>query len=381
MQTIAGIHFNVSLPESFWSLYLAHIKQQPASQANISSGYFSLLRNYQRYSWLLPYLYGASPMVGKSFVAAEQTSLPLQSLGKDSWYLPYGTSLRMSDLGYTNDAQSELRICYNNIDNYVQLLRKATQTPSPMYAKFTGKVNGEYQQLNSNILQIENELYSSVRPKQPTLSLEKPTDALAQRGVSYVEVRVLDVNPFSPVGITLEQMRFLDVFLVYCLVKPSPQFDDASAREAEGNLGIAILEGRKPGITLNRDGQPIALAEWATQLFDEMRSIAELLDKANGTAAYSTALELEKRAVVDPNLTISGRLLSRLLDSDVVVDHRDLALQLGQQYQRHFRETPYQLYQANFFDKQAELSRSLQTQIEAEDAVDFERFLQVQFGS
>ena len=380
MQTISGIHFNFSLPESFWRVYLPLIKEQESNQDNISAAYFSILRNYKRYSWVLPYLYGASPAMCGSFIGDQKTALPFKTFGKGSLYLPYATSLRMSDLGYTNDAQSGLRICYNDVNNYVKLLREATQTPSPLYAKFAGKVNGEYQQLNSNILQIENELYSPIRPKQPTISLEKPTDALAERGVSYVEVRVLDVNPFSPVGLTLQQMRFLDVFLLYCLVKPSPYFDAASFEEADRNMETTILEGRKPGVGLHRDGESIQLVEWANKIFAEMDGIADMLDKANNTNEYSAALNQEKLAVADPNLTVSGRLLSALLDTDKVIDNGEFALQLSEQYRQHFAATPYQIHDDNFFAKQAELSWASQKQIESEDAINFDQFMQAQFG-
>ncbi len=162
------------------------------------------------------------------FCRAVNLNTKFQTLGKGSLYLPYATSLRMSDLGYTNSAQSSLNISYNNLPDYIQGLRQAISTPSAEYASIGIKVDGEYQQLNSNILQIENEFYSTIRPKRTTQSGERPTCALKRRGVEYIEVRALDVNPFSAVGINAEQMRFLDLFLIYCLLEQSP---DLSAEE------------------------------------------------------------------------------------------------------------------------------------------------------
>ena len=84
------------------------------------------------------------------------------------------------------------------------------------------KVDGRYHQLNSNILQIENEYYSFIRPKRVARSGERPTKALRRAGVEYVEVRALDVSAFDPVGVNQNKLRFLEVFLALCLMKESP---------------------------------------------------------------------------------------------------------------------------------------------------------------
>ncbi|MEP4300258.1 MAG: glutamate--cysteine ligase, partial [Paraglaciecola sp.] len=183
MQAISGVHFNFSLPDEFWEKWLADDSTIKADKDSISSAYFGLIRNYRRFCWVIPYLYGASPALCRSFIKGKETGLPFKTLGKGTYYLPYATSLRMSDLGYTNSAQSGLNICYNKVDSYIASLRAAINQPSENYEMFAGKKDGKYQQLNSNVLQIENELYSPIRPKQPTRSLEKPTDALDERGV------------------------------------------------------------------------------------------------------------------------------------------------------------------------------------------------------
>ena len=182
MQAIAGVHFNFSLPEEFWQHWLEKAEGAKHDKDAVSAAYFGLIRNYRRFCWLIPYLFGASPALCGSFIKGKESTLPFKKLGEGTYYLPYATSLRMSDLGYTNSAQSDLAICYNQVDSYINSLRGAINTPSSEYEKFAGKVDGQYQQLNANVLQIENELYSPIRPKQPTKSLEKPTDALAERG-------------------------------------------------------------------------------------------------------------------------------------------------------------------------------------------------------
>jgi len=379
MQTISGVHFNFSFATDMWDEYLPLVCGQEVNQDNISAGYFHLIRNYRRFCWILPYLFGASPTMCQSFLGDKKTNLELQRFGKGSLYLPHATSLRMSDLGYTNSAQSGLQICYNQVDSYIKALRKAIQTPSPLYDKFNGKIDGEFQQLNSNVLQIENELYSPIRPKQPTISLEKPTDALDDRGVSYIEVRVLDVNPFSPVGVSEQQMRFLDVFLLYCLLKPSEPFDWDSYSVTEQNLNRVVTQGRDPELTLLNNGKEVRLRELGSQLMQEMQAAAELLDTANECTSYSEALEKESQCIENPELTLSGQVAEALFSGAQPKDNGEFGLELAEKYRQHFMSSDYQVYSEAFFAQQMEQSLSLQQQIESEDNINFDTFMQQNF--
>ncbi|MCY7296582.1 glutamate--cysteine ligase [Alteromonas sp. a30] len=380
MQTISGIHFNFSLPDAFWQAYLPEVSDAGTGQNVISAAYFALVRNYRRFCWLLPYLYGASPTMCSSFLGSKNSNMNFEKFGKGSLYLPDATSLRMSDLGYTNNDQSRLRICYNHLDTYIAALRKAINTPSPQYEAYGGKVDGQFRQLNSNILQIENELYSPIRPKQPTISLEKPTDALESRGVSYIEVRVMDVNPFSPVGISQQQMHFLDVFLLYCLLKPSDEFDMPGYEETERNLKRVVVSGRRKGLMLEKNGVEIGLREWGNEMLDEMAEIASLLDKANQTQVYTQALAKEKQAVNDASLTLSGQIVERLFATGETLDNGKFGLTLADQYRQNFLKSNYQILNEAFFKQQAELSLKQQALVESEDKVDFDTFMHQKFG-
>ena len=224
MQVIAGVHFNYSLPESFWPIYKELLEENELSLKDFQSEqYFCLVRNLQRYGWLIPYLFGASPAVCKSFLGGAKTNL--QDFNENTYYEPYATSLRMGDIGYQNNKENEtgVKACYRSLDSYVQTLQCAIETPFPEYEKIGVKVNGKYQQLNANLLQIENEYYSTVRPKQITQGNEKPIIALKKRGVQYVELRSLDVNAFDPLGINETQLRFIEIFMLFCLLSESDQ--------------------------------------------------------------------------------------------------------------------------------------------------------------
>jgi len=217
MQCIAGIHYNFSLPEALWPLLRASEGSAEEARDYQSSAYIALIRNFRRYSWLLMYLFGASPTLDKGFLRGRPHQL--EELDAETLFLPYATSLRMSDLGYQSNAQAGLTPCYNNLASYTDSLRKAVGTPYPPYVEVGTHVDGEWVQLNTNILQIENEYYSNIRPKRVTYTGERPIQALTSRGVQYVEVRCLDINPFLPVGIDLTEARFLDAFLLFCALE------------------------------------------------------------------------------------------------------------------------------------------------------------------
>lgn len=378
MQAISGVHFNFSLPDDFWSLWLDKAQGEAANQTTQSAAYFAMIRNYRRFCWLIPYLYGASPAICGSFIKGKETKLPFKKLGRGTYYLPYATSLRMSDLGYTNSAQSGLNICYNNVDDYIKSLRAAINKPSKLFAQFADKKDGQYQQLNANVLQIENELYSPIRPKQPTKPLEKPSEALAKRGVSYIEVRALDVNPFSAIGIEKNQFYFLDVFLLYCVTRPSSIMNAEQFQETELNLRAVVDRGRDPELNLSNEQQRIGMQEWALQLFAEMYDVALVLDEANNNQNYSHALAQEKQKLLDPSLTPSGQILAQLLEQQT--DNGTWGLSLADNYKKQLIQDDYVFMNAEELAEHARLSIEKQELLEQQDTLTFDDFLDNYFS-
>lgn len=377
MQAISGVHFNFSLPYNFWQAYQALLLPDSDLQDFISEHYMALIRNYKRYVWLIVYLFGASPAMCKSFLEGRKTKYDFQSLG-NSLYLPYATSLRMSDLGYTNSAQSVLNISYNSLPEYISGLSNAISLPSAEYENIGVKVNGEYQQLNSNVLQIENEFYSTIRPKRTILSAERPTCALARRGVEYIEVRALDVNPYSSTGITAEQIYFLDVFLVYCLLDDSPAMSAEQQQCTEQNLHKVVSEGRRKGLELIQDGKPRLMLNWAEQLFSDMAPIAGWLDDAYKTTKYQDALKTFSKCLADPSETVSGKFLQYLLSEQR--ENGSYILSLSRQYKQQLVSEPYQYYTESQFTDAARLSLQQQQKIEQADSLSFEQYLKQYFA-
>ncbi len=310
MQTIAGVHFNYSLPESFWASYAQLLGDGRDEDVFRSDHYLAMVRNTRRFGWILLYLFGASPALCKSF--AGESIASMSSLNDDTWYEPFATSLRMSDLGYNNQSQSLLNISLTDIDSYIHDLSAAIKTPEPAYEKIGVKVDGKYRQLSANLLQIENEYYSAVRPKRVARSGERPTAALRRGGIEYVEIRSLDINVFDPCGINQNTMRFTEAFLIYCLLESSAPFDDAGCEETKSNQLATARRGRDPQLKLRRDGVEISLADWANQILDAVVNIAELIDRAESGDSYSSAVAVAREMIAEPDATPSARVLEAL---------------------------------------------------------------------
>lgn len=378
MQAISGVHFNFSLPAAFWQVYQQVLDNQDNTQDFISEQYLSLIRNYKRYAWLIVYLFGASPAMCQSFLEGRTSKYPFQTLGKGTLYLPYATSLRMSDLGYTNSAQSALNISYNSLPEYISGLHNAVSQPSTQYQSIGLKTAGQWQQLNANVLQIENEFYSTIRPKRTIQSGERPTCALSKRGVEYIEVRALDVNPFSSIGISVEQMRFLDIFLLFCLLEQSPSLSAAEQQVAEQNLKKVVTDGRRTNLELLDNGQPRLMQDWAEQLFADMMPIAKWLDTAYQSSDYQATLKQHYLCLLDPAQTLSGKLLNHLLSSRK--DNGTFMRELAEQYRTELLAEAYQFYQTADFEQAAAQSLQQQQQIEENDTLDFDAYIQQYFA-
>jgi len=376
MQVISGVHFNFSLPESFWRLWCEQEGEQ-WNETTQSAHYFEMIRNFRRNAWIIPYLFGASPALCSSFISHKKVNHKFKKVGKGTLYLPYATSLRMSDLGYTSSAQSNLDICYNDLETYVSSVRKAIGQKAPEYAKYTSNEAQGWQQLNDNVLQIENELYSPIRPKQVALPQEMPTNALENRGVSYLEVRSLDVNPYSPIGIEESQFYFLDAFLLYCLLEPSAKFGGDCFAISLDNTNKAVSSGRDPNLMLNNAGKEISLKDWGLSLMDKLLMTAEVLDTANETSRYTDAVKEQTKKFNDSSITPSGRWMNTLLENNI--DNSSLGLELAKEYKAHMAKLQYKHIDKEAFIAQAAESSLAQEEIERKDTVSFEKFVEQYF--
>src|SRR5450631_761327 len=372
MQAISGVHFNYSFSCDLWDALEFINQSKQARQDFVSEQYFGVLRNYRRFGWLVLYLFGTSPAVSKTFFAGREISLP--SLDEDTVYEPYGTSLRMSDIGYRNKNQATVSVSVNSLDEYIRDLSKAISTSYPPYEKIGVKVDGEYLQLNANILQIENEYYSYIRPKRVARSGERPTKALHRAGVEYVEVRALDVSAFDPVGVNQNKLRFLEAFLGLCLLRESAPVGQSEQASLDANHLLVARRGREPGLTLKREGRDFPMLEWARELLDAMQGLCELLDHGETARPYTSALEQQRAKIGDVERTPSARLLADMRQSG------ESFFQLAQRMSKLHKDYFLGLYPPNErrladFAAAARESHEAQARLETTDKTDFDTYL------
>jgi glutamate--cysteine ligase len=355
MQAISGIHYNFSLPGVG------------------SDGYFALIRNFRRLSWLPLVLFGASPAACSSFVAGRGHEL--QELSPGTHYLPHATSLRMGRLGYQSDAQASLIVSYNNLTSYASSLHEALTRPYPPYEKIGIRDGDAYRQLSTSLLQIENEFYSPIRPKRRINPGERPLHALRERGVEYVEVRLMDLDPFNPVGINAQTMRFLDLLLLYCLLEESPPDSPQELKAIARNKLRGAQEGRKPGLTLERRGEQVVLADWGKEVVSACEPIAVALDEARGGAAYRDALASAIHSLNDPQTVPSARVL-RAMARDHANSFVRFTLAESLSHRGTLLGIPLKPEVEERFARLASESIQKQRKIEAMDRIAFETYRQ-----
>lgn len=336
MQTIAGIHYNFSAPTAIWPLLKQQDQSDLSEQDYRTQAYFGMIRNFRRISWLLVYLFGASPALCRSFLRGREHQLDElvnHTLGKQE-----STSLRMGGLGYQSDAQSSLDICYNSLPSYVKTLKEAITTSYPDYESVGLKKDGAYQQLSTALLQIENEFYSPIRPKRVAQSGEVPIAALMRGGVEYIEVRCLDVNPYLPLGIDKTEIQFLDCFLLYCLFDDSPLCDKADWQRIDANFASIVNQGRTDDLRLMRRDGEVTMQAWAGDIMSGVNAIAELMDKAYGGSDYCDAIKAQELKLQNPELTPSAKVLADMQSQQK--SHIGLMLELANQHKQDFISRP-----------------------------------------
>ena len=369
MQCIAGLHYNVSLPDALW--HHTGLFPDQGSDAQ-SEGYVGLIRNFVRHSWLLMYLFGASPAVSTNFLRGDLDH-GLQTLNPTTAYLPWATSLRMSDLGYQSKAQATLKLCYNDLPTFLDRLYTAVTTPWPDYEAIGTQRDGQWQQLNCNLLQIENEYYSTIRPKRTTGRGERPITALAERGVQYIEVRCLDIDPFEPAGISSQTIKFMDAFLLFCALDHSPSFgDDGYCVESAQNFNTVVARGRQPGLTLYRGGVPVGLDEWASSVLAKVADCADLMATQLGDASYRDAVTAQQHKVDDPSRTPSAQVLAAL---DQGRSFHEFGLKTSQAHTEHFRQASLTTQEQAKAEQMRDKSLSEQAAIEASDTISFAQYV------
>jgi len=360
MQAIAGVHFNYSLPQKLWPIYQGLEKSKAPEQEFINESYFSLIRNFKRLGWMVPFLFGSSPAVCKSFLAGRTTRFKQHQHG--TYYLPHATSLRMSDIGYKNKNQSSLVVSYDSLNDYCASLETALRTPYPEYEAIGLHNDGSRIQLSTSVLQIENEYYSFIRPKRTGQSGERSSTSLKSRGVEYVEIRALDLNCLSSTGVDIEQLCFLEAFLIFCLLEESPLLTQSELGEIEYNELTVALRGHEPNLKLVEQSRRRTIKSWSLEICQRMLPICEALDALSVNRDYSMALNKQIHAIQFPEFLPAAKILNELLTNQQ--PFQTYAMNISKNHAAQFRDSPPRDDFSQDFSRLAEVSRSNQEKLE-----------------
>jgi glutamate--cysteine ligase len=276
----------------------------------------------------------------------------------------------MSDIGYRNSGQARLRISANSLEEYVAGLKAAVTTPDPRYAAIGVSKNGEFQQLNANVLQIENEYYSSVRPKPRNRSI-RALVALQRDGVEYVEIRTLDLSIADPVGINQSQMRFLEALLIFCVLSESPPISPAEQEEIDARDVRVAREGRRPRLEIHVRGRSVGLREAGLAILRGVAETAALLD--GGKTDYSSAVAAARVALENPAETPSAMLIEELRANGA--SFSEYALEVARQHRDYFVSLPLDRAKEDVLEAAAADSLADVAALEAKDDLSFVEYL------
>ncbi|WP_158246764.1 glutamate--cysteine ligase [Halobacteriovorax sp. DA5] len=374
MQAIAGLHYNFSMTDEFWKNWHELSGSSLSLQLFINEEYLNLCRNFRSYSNILLYLFGNSVSVHESFLSGKKHSLDVihedEKYGK-TFGSKEGTCLRMGGLGYTGASQNGIRICYNGLDSYCDSLEEALQMNFADFDKIgLRNEKGELQQISTHILQIENEFYSIIRPKRIAPPGKSALASLRSKGIEYIEVRLLDLNPFAKNGITKVQMDFLDAFLLSCLFLRADRCNREIYNEIENNNQLIVKQGRKPGLEISVDGEKRNYQEYLTTFFNQMAEVIEAISDGERKKALLFAIE-EQRKLIDPANTLSQKVFDLVSKKGHIQAMKDLALE-------HRKELAA-VEVNHVFQEELELEKnaSMQRQVDFEklDDVDFEEYV------
>lgn len=324
MQAISGIHFNYSIPDELWSSDI--FKKSGKKSLHIRSDcYMGMLRNVTRMNWIILYFFGASSFLPRNFI--EDDNLGFKKFDHKTSFLPNATSLRMSEYGYQNKTRSNISVSQNSLSEYISDLHFATTTRNEDFEKIYQESQDYNAQLSSNYLQIEDEYYSVARVKSNKESDERFISKLKKSGVSFLELRSIDLNPFSQVGIDYETIIFLECFLLFCFFKISPPIGDSEQKNVYENELRVAKYGRQKDLKLLTNNKEVTLRDWAREIIDEMSLIAEIMDD-NEIGIYSKTLNSMYSKIDNPEQTLSAMVSEKIFSEGL--DYLDIGKLIGQ---------------------------------------------------
>ncbi|BGI51505.1 MAG: glutamate--cysteine ligase [Buchnera aphidicola (Ceratovacuna japonica)] len=324
---ISGIHYNFSLSIEFWKKYN---KKKKINKNIISKGYMHIIRNYYRFGHLISYIFGSSPYISKKINIKKSIYKKKYYLkeNKDILYSKWSTSLRNSNIINNNNIKKKINIKFNSLSEYIKKVKKALNTKDKEFKKIKNTKKDKKKQINNNIIQLENELYIQIRPKQNTKKDETQLNALEKRGIKYIEIRSLDVNPFSYIGIKKYQILFLDLFLIWCTLTKSPYIKKKEMKKININWENICIKGKKPGQKVYIYKRKEIFIKNGLKILKEIKKIAKILDSNTKLKEYEKSCKKIKKILKNRELTYSSRITKILKKNGI----KNFGLKISKKY-------------------------------------------------
>ena len=268
LQAISGIHYNMELGKD-----LVEALFQESDQIDIiafkNALYLKLAQNYLRYRWVITYLFGAAPVAEQGFFDQEVPELV--------------RSFRNSDHGYVN--KEEIQVSFASLEDYVSAIENY---------------------IEQGDLIAEKEFYSAVRFRG-----QKVNRSFLDKGITYLEFRNFDLNPFERIGISQNTMDTVHLLLLAFLWLDAPE-----------NVDQALAQGHalNEKIALSHPLEPLP-SEAETQ---NITTALDQLVQHFGLGDYHQGLVKQvKDAFADSSQTLAAQLLPHIKDkslSDFALD-------------------------------------------------------------
>ena len=291
-QLISGIHFNFSFNENIISKLYKYFGESDYKLFK-DSIYLKVTRNYLKYRWFIVYLLGASPIVHSTY---DSKSLEyIDKVNDEVFSSDYAISYRNSNIGYKNLA--EVYPDYSSTLNYVKSIENYVE-------------NGT--------LYNYKELYTHVRLK--ARDNENLLQSLLENGISYIEIRNVDINPFDKVGISFMDMKVLNIFLLFSLIDEEEDYPDWQ-EEALYNQ-IAVAEHGLDNLFLKKNGELIDRKKYSIEILNKLKNINKILN-----LNQEDTLEYVENKIDNYSLTYSYRFKNSAIKNGYIKYCLDLANQ------------------------------------------------------
>ncbi|MBO3324208.1 bifunctional glutamate--cysteine ligase GshA/glutathione synthetase GshB [Clostridium perfringens] len=309
-QVISGIHYNFSFKEEFIKLLYKELKVEKDFREFKDDIYLRMARNFQKYHWLLIYLTGASPVFHESYI--DEIKKEGEKLGEDSYYIKDDTSLRNSSYGYKN--KKDYYVSYNSIEEYASDIKNLVKDKE---------------------IQSIKEYYNPIRLK--SLGSEDMLESLLHKGIDYLEVRLLDLDPLSIQGVSKETLYLVHLFMIYTLLKENKEITYKDQEEFFKNHDMVALKGRNEDAVIHENGVPVLLKDKGREILSEMDEIVEILFSNNEEFKNVIKRALEK--INNPHDTISEKLIKDIKEEGYINFH----MRLAKEYLNNFKNKEFNL--------------------------------------